>query len=560
MRSAVFIRLFIPLIFFGIPLYANQWDGRYNAAFSFRMGSGSVCPSTLPINIQITVNNGNVTGAIFNNGGGNTHAFCKLYHNGTISGNVADDGTVSLNVRQSDPHSQEYSSYRISGDIDGSLRLISRSSRYHPTRTFQFDRMSGGPAPTTVANTNNQNTVREPSTAQNVDPIRTIFNNLDHIDRVRIQDRLRAEGFYRSTIDGIFGRGTRSAIVGFATREGYAVDTEETVNLTLAKILSEDERSTQLEVTVSTVVETISQENQNENSENNSPSHELTANSAPEVSDNSVALTATLEATYERWQNASNVAEAQIYVDEIQSSIFMYMAIRETILEQPNTIKEQTLSIIDGKITTLRAQRDALSASLTSKFSTPIRPTNANLAVSAFRASDTFPRVPFYVPGTNEIGEMIVIPRISDEGYLNYQFDFIDPTSTYDRVRDRLSISSSDIDNLVEGLGKIYEWTEVAQENGVNRRLTKPATCIPVGQCEVRETGNTSTELLFQIYEDGSTSGRFQLNKGRFNVGYNMSVESAILLQAYLIYMKNAGDKEFNLGVMSDEDLLDLFE
>ena len=51
-----------------------------------------------------------------------------------------------------------------------------------------------------------------------------------------------------------------------------------------------------------------------------------------------------------------------------------------------------------------------------------------------------------------------------------------------------------------------------------------------------------------------------QINKGQFNVGYNMSVESTILLQAYLIYMRDLGSKEFNVGVMTDDEVLRLFD
>ena len=46
-----------------------------------------------------------------------------------------------------------------------------------------------------------------------------------------------------------------------------------------------------------------------------------------------------------------------------------------------------------------------------------------------------------------------------------------------------------------------------------------------------------------------------QLNKGRFNAGYNLSVESSVLL----LLMRDAGSKEFNIGVMSDDEVLDLF-
>ena len=237
----------------------------------------------------------------------------------------------------------------------------------------------------------------------------------------------------------------------------------------------------------------------------------------------------------------------------------MFMAIAEVIEKQPLTMKDRVLSVGDSEIVRLQQEKQLLQDQLSSRFSTPIRPNNANLSVSAFRAADTFPKIPFYVPGTNEIGEMLVVPRVSDEGYLNYQFDFLDPTSTYDKVRDSIDVAHDDIGALIFGLNKIDEWTKVAQENNVNRRIEKTASCIPDGMCEEKKQGVSSTEVVFQVYEDGSTAGRIQRNKGKFMVGYNMSVESSILLSAYLIYMRDVGAKEFNIGVMTDDEVKDLF-
>jgi len=230
------------------------------------------------------------------------------------------------------------------------------------------------------------------------------------------------------------------------------------------------------------------------------------------------------------------------------------------VKEQPGTLKERVLSVVDDEISKLQKQKLLLQDRLTQRFTTQIKPSNANLQLSNFRASDTFPKVPFYIPGTNEIGETLVTPNVSDEGYLNYKLDFIDPAATYDKVRDTVLIPHENIDDLITGIGKIDEWTKVAQENNINRRISKAAACIPIGGCDVKKAGVSSTELLFQVYEDGSTSGRMQINKGQFNVGYNMSVESTILLQAYLIYMRDLGSKEFNVGIMSDEAVLELFD
>ena len=78
--------------------------------------------------------------------------------------------------------------------------------------------------------------------------------------------------------------------------------------------------------------------------------------------------------------------------------------------------------------------------------------------------------------------------------------------------------------------------------------------------CNEKKQGVSSTEVVFQIYEDGSTAGRIQLNKGKFIFGYNMLVELSILLSAYLIYMRDVGMLEFHIGVMSDDEVKGLFK
>ena len=84
--------------------------------------------------------------------------------------------------------------------------------------------------------------------------------------------------------------------------------------------------------------------------------------------------------------------------------------------------------------------------------------------------------------------------------------------------------------------------------------------CIPDGACENKVQGVSSTEVVFQIYEDGYTAVKIQRNKGQISSVYNMSIESSILLSAYLTYMRDVGSKEFNIGIMSDDDVKDLFQ
>jgi hypothetical protein len=449
---------------------SSDYSGNYNADFSFKMGSMTVCPKKLPIDIQIEVDlNGNIEGYIFNNGGGNNHKFCKLYHNGTISGTLDSEGKFKgVDIKQKDNHARKYSSFKIIGNINGTLTLLSKNSQYHPRTKFKLVKQKVAVAP-----------------AQPAAPSSQTKSNQSN------------------------------------------------------QVVNKDSTNKQKTATVSKST--------------------ASSSSAVTVSGNDQLATANPGNTYTKWRGAQSVEQAQQFANEIQASIVMFMAVSEVIKKQPLSMKERVLSVVGNEITRLQAEKSKLQEMLTSRFSTPIRPQNANLSVSAFRAADTFPKIPFYVPGTAEIGEMLAIPRVTDDGYLIYQFDFLDPTSTYDKVRDTIEVAHSDIQAMIDGLHKVEQWTRVAQSNNVSRRIEKTSSCIPKGSCAEKKQGVSSTEVVFQIYEDGSTAGRIQRNKGKFAVGYNMSVESSILLSAYLTYMKEAGSKEFNIGVMTDKEVEKLF-
>ena len=410
------------LILGSAPVFAESpWDGKYNSTFPFQMSRASVCPKFLPIDIEIKIENGKISGFMFNNGGGNKDAFCKLYHNGSINGAIDSEGNfIDVKVKQKDGHSRKYSSYKITGNIKNNLNLISRSKKYHPTTAFLITKYAD-------LNSGSKNLVN-------------------------------ANQSYKTIL-----------------------------------------------------------------------------------------------------KNVNNQSEAQKKLDEIQASLNMYEAISKVVKRQKPDVRSRFLIAINKEIKKLNAEKQSLEQEFSNQYSTPIRPSNQKLNISSFKASETFPKIPFYVPGTNEIGEMLTIPRVTDEGYLVYRLDFLDPTLTYEKVRDSINIPHESINEVIEALFNIDKWTITAQENNVTRRVSKTALCIPTGRCENKKKGVMSTEILFQVYEDGSTAGRIQRNKGTYSVGYNLSVESSVLLSAYLTYMRDTGFKEFNIRNMSDEELESLF-
>ena len=518
---------------------AGEWDGKYSAKLNFNMKKGgyysgvSKCAS-LPLEIKLQISNGNVTGKIINNLMHGT-GLCKSYHNGSILWKVQSDGLVKLTVKQSNV-AASISSNSITGKLNKKLWLYSKKQNVFPATPFKLTRTS-----TSSKSTNIKQTVKSQT-----DYIRIQFNTYSIMTRKSIQKILKENGYYSSTIDGEYGKSTRSAIEDFSIENGYSASSMVAAINTLTKIRSLETVSNNVNLAIDTTVNIKVEPKVKINDES--------------IANNSNDLTNIKKFNLSRFENTNSPDEAQRFMNDIQASVVMYLAIREVIDDQPKTLKDRVLNVIDKEIKALQSQKVLLQNVLSKKFSTPIKPNNSNLIVSAFRASDTFPKIPYYIPGTNEIGESLVTPKVSDDGYLNYEFDFIDPIATYDKVRDTVIIPHENIDQLISAMGQIYKWTEIAQQNSVNRRVSKTATCIPVRSCEVKEAGNSSTEVIFQIYEDGSTSGRIQLNKGKFNVGYNMSVESTILLQAYLIYMRDVGSKEFSIGVMSDDDVLKLFD
>ncbi len=62
------------------------------------------------------------------------------------------------------------------------------------------------------------------------------------------------------------------------------------------------------------------------------------------------------------------------------------------------------------------------------------------------------------------------------------------------------------------------------------------------------------------LYEDGSTAVRLQKNRGKFRSAFNLSIESGLLLSAYMDYMAEIGEKDFAANTMTDKDLDGIFQ
>lgn len=272
---------------------------------------------------------------------------------------------------------------------------------------------------------------------------------------------------------------------------------------------------------------------------------------APTVVTNSVSIAS----------SSAEVAELQKEFDKVAEQIALLTQVLEhQVSKNSGESKDARIAALEERIALFESTTAEISKKAESQYQTPIRPTNANLGTTALRASEIFPKVPYYIAGTEQIGEFWVEPRITDDGYLVYNFNFLDPDAELGKIVEKISMFPEEIELTVSALEKVNEWTNVAQERNIRRRHEQSAICFPATDCAEKKPGNTSTEVMFLIYEDGRTAGQFKRNKGRSSANFNISNESGMLLAAYLDYMLDVGSKEFEASTMTDEDLSEVFK
>lgn len=224
---------------------------------------------------------------------------------------------------------------------------------------------------------------------------------------------------------------------------------------------------------------------------------------------------------------------------------------------------DETISVIESRIVELKGKFRAKTVEL-SKYGTSIKPDDAEMQITARRESEIFPKVPYYIPGTRETGEFWVEPFVSDKGSLIFNLRFVDIGSTAaDKIRATISMTVQELDRTRAALVKASQNSRLAHQKRVNRKLEMRIDCFPANECapegQKGQDGMSSTEILFAINEDGSTNARIQRNKGRFEEGYNVSIASGNLLQAYINHVLKTGKDEFEMGSASTDDLKNMF-
>lgn len=272
--------------------------------------------------------------------------------------------------------------------------------------------------------------------------------------------------------------------------------------------------------------------------------------------------------------NTAEIAKLQGELDVLTEELNLLKQVREN--QQARMTKQEAdagkpevagspfakskVQAIDKRIDEILAASKKVQARSEKTFLTPIRPTNASSRVTARKLAELFPKVPFYLDSTTEVGEMRIRPYVSDLGEQLFELEFVDITSKSEERIEEFDMTTEEVQVLSRALEKSYAWSGTAKEKQV-RDFRKTVDCITQNECDVRLDKKTSTQLDFRAYSDGSTGAVLVRNKGaRFSSQYSFSIESALLLSAYADFIWDKAMKEFDAETRTGEEIDSLFK
>ena len=363
------------------------------------------------------------------------------------------------------------------------------------------------------------------------------FRGLSKDLRLEVQLKLKNMGFYTSSLDGAWGPGTRGAV------EQYAREADK-----LSMLVSEAGVTEVFRL----IVEGISPVEAREAADAglNVSANDTDAQAAKSNTD---PLISSAEARVLIQRNELYARMLEYYQDQIENSDVELDAADLKLLNRKVELMSKEYSDMEANLLQSTGAKDY-------KYLTNIYPEMTEWRTSGFKLTEVFPRVPFFVRGTKEIGETFLRPFVTDIGALVYQLDFIDPDAQSISLRDSFTISTEHVGDFLEALHTTQRWADIARERGLARAYEKSAICFPEVDCASKVQGNTSVEVVFVLDQNGFSNIRLVRNKGSFSEDYSFSMESGLLLACYIEYMVQVGESEFLAGSISDEELDDLFQ
>jgi hypothetical protein len=182
-------------------------------------------------------------------------------------------------------------------------------------------------------------------------------------------------------------------------------------------------------------------------------------------------------------------------------------------------------------------------------------------------------KIQYYIPGSEEIGEMWVDWYIDDDNGPMMTLNFIDPVHPYQKKTYTVHISLMPIDKpcdtdlmvdsddntsqscqIVKDLLRINKWAEIARKKGLRRQYTKRVSFIYGNEKEKK-----SLSVKFKIYENGAMAAQIEEIKYGFPKQFNFTIANALELAKYIENTRKKARSEWFNKTQSKEDIDALF-
>jgi peptidoglycan hydrolase-like protein with peptidoglycan-binding domain len=352
------------------------------------------------------------------------------------------------------------------------------------------------------------------------------FRTQSRFIRQQLQAKLQEKGFYQSYVDGAWGPGTRNAFDSFAmsVSKTHLLTSYTGANEIMRMLLSEDEVEQLSVVDESTQVGT-----------------------AENIDD-------ALEGSSAQPAQDPEAVKKKLKIADEQLSLLNEVLRIQVMEDGSGEFAKDKIKAVKARISVIEAFKGQSVSDADATVGAPTMP----VSLSAAKVARIYPLIPYYTPGSGQVGELQVAPRATGKGVV-YDFNFIQHATDTEDISSTISINSADIEQLNYGIKKSHEWSGVAKKKGLRQLHQKAASCFPESMCSDSGSG-TPTKVMFMLYEDGSTAAKIQQKKGNTIVGYNLSDEAALLLSSYLDFMQSKGEAEFSVGTMTDADLNNVFK
>ena len=105
---------------------------------------------------------------------------------------------------------------------------------------------------------------------------------------------------------------------------------------------------------------------------------------------------------------------------------------------------QRTIDAVTVYVDELKREQSSIDNAFNS-YLTSVKQNDKDLYLSARKASEIYPKIPYYIPGTSETGEFWVEPIVTDKGEMRFGFKFIDTRATIDKTRAQIDMSLSEM-------------------------------------------------------------------------------------------------------------------